>query len=169
MTTTTAAHGKYTEHGVPHGFTSLTPFIVVTPAKDAIGFYQDVFSATLTQSTELPGPDGERIVAHAELDFANGRLQLGDPDPQYGLIPRQSGDSDCYSLSLYVPDVDAVVARAVDLGATVREQTQTFVSGDRFASLRDPFGIRWSVMTRIEDLSDEESAARVARWAAEQG
>ena len=40
-----------------------------------------------------------------------------------------------------------------------------FVSGDRYATLIDPFGVRWSIMTRIEDLSPEESGARVARWA----
>ena len=51
----------------------------------------------------------------------------------------------------------------------VREPLTTFVSGDRFASIRDPFGVRWSVMTRVEDLSEEESAARVAAWAAAQG
>ena len=41
-----------------------------------------------------------------------------------------------------------------------------FVSGDRFASIRDPFGVRWSIMTRVEDLSPQESARRVAEWAA---
>lgn len=55
---------------------------------------------------------------------------------------------------------------AVDAGAGVREAPSTFVSGDRFASIRDPFGVRWSVMTRVEDLSEEESARRVATWAA---
>ena len=45
------------------------------------------------------------------------------------------------------------------------ESPNTFVSGDRFASIRDPFGVRWSIMTRVEDLSEEESAARVATWA----
>ncbi|HJB62625.1 MAG TPA: VOC family protein, partial [Candidatus Microbacterium pullistercoris] len=61
------------------------------------------------------------------------------------------------------------VRRAVDAGATVREPVATFVSGDRYASIRDPFGVRWSVMTRVEDLSEEESARRVAEWAATQG
>jgi PhnB protein len=57
------------------------------------------------------------------------------------------------------------VERAVAAGATVREAPADFVSGDRFASIRDPFGVRWSVMTRVEDLSEEESAARVREWA----
>jgi hypothetical protein len=59
-------------------------------------------------------------------------------------------------------------AKAEALGATVREQPRTFVSGDRFASILDPFGPRWSIMTRVEDLSPEESAKRVADWAASQ-
>ena len=42
------------------------------------------------------------------------------------------------------------------------------MSGDRFASIRDPFGVRWSIMTRVEDFSEEESARRVAEWAARQ-
>lgn len=58
---------------------------------------------------------------------------------------------------------------AVAAGATVREAPSTFVSGDRYASIRDPFGVRWSLMTRVEDLSKQESAARVAEWAAAQG
>jgi len=63
---------------------------------------------------------------------------------------------------------NAVVARAQRSGATVREPLSTFVSGDRFASIRDPYGVRWSVMTRVEDLSEEESTQRVADWAAKQ-
>lgn len=109
------------------------------------------------------------VVVHAELDFGQGRLQLGEPSPDYHLVPAQAGEDDCYSISLYCPDVDGLVARAVAAGATVREPATNFVSGDRFASIRDPFGVRWSVLTRVEDISDEESAARVADWAAQQG
>ena len=57
------------------------------------------------------------------------------------------------------------VERAVAAGAGVREAVTTFVSGDRYGSIRDPFGVRWSIMTRVEDLSPEESSRRVAEWA----
>lgn len=66
-----------------------------------------------------------------------------------------------------MPDVDRVVEAAVAHGAVLREPVAGFVSGDRFGSIRDPFGIRWWVMTRVEDLSDEESTRRVEHWAAE--
>ncbi len=52
-------------------------------------------------------------------------------------------------------------------GATVREPVQTFVTGDRFASIVDPFGTRWSVMTRVEEVSPEERERRLSEWAKE--
>lgn len=158
-----AAHGEHTTHGVPHGITSLTPFIVVPQARQAIAFYRDVFGARVVDVTEMNG-----VVAHAVLDFGHGHLQLGEPSADYHLVTAPSGGSDCYSLGLYRSDVDAVVARAEAAGASVREPLTTFVSGDRFASIRDPFGVRWSIMTRVEDLSAEESARRVAEWARQQ-
>lgn len=164
MTTSTrAATGQHTTDGTPHGATSLTPFLAIPDARTAIEFYRDVFGARVVDVTEMGG-----VVAHAVLDFGNGLLQLGEPMPDYGLVAAPGGDSDCYSLGLYCPDADAVVARAEAAGAVIREPPSTFVSGDRFASIRDPFGVRWSIMTRIEDLSEAESARRVAEWAARQ-
>lgn len=161
MTTPRAATGLHTTNGIPHGSTSLTPFLAVRNAKDAIAFYRDVFEARVVDVTELGG-----VVAHAVLDFGAGQLQLGEPSPDYHLVPPPEGDDDCYSIGLYCPDADEVVARAEQAGATVREPLTDFVSGDRFASIRDPFGVRWSILTRVEDLSEEESARRVAEWAA---
>lgn len=163
MTTenTTGVTGAHTTDGRPNSATSLTPFLAVPRAREAIEFYRDVFGARVIDVTEFGG-----VVAHADLDFGLGHLQLGEPSPEYHLVSAPSGDDDCYSMGLYVSDVDAVVERAVAAGSTVREAPSAFVSGDRFASIRDPFGVRWSVMTRVEDLSDEESARRVADWAA---
>lgn len=155
-----AAHGAHTTNGMPHGSTSLTPFLAIPGAARAVEFYRDVFGARVVDVTEMQG-----AVVHAELDFGTGHLQLGEPMPDYHLVPAPEGDDDCYSMGVYVPDVDATVERAVVAGATVREAPSDFVSGDRFASIRDPFGVRWSVMTRVEDLSEEESVERVREWA----
>ncbi|GGE95361.1 VOC family protein [Mycetocola zhadangensis] len=155
--------GENTTNGIPHGSTSLTPFLAVKRAAEAIEFYSSVFGARVIDVTEMGG-----VVVHADLDFGTGHLQLGEPMPDYGLVAAPSGDDDCYSMGLYCADVDSTVQRAVDSGATIREAPSDFVSGDRFASIRDPFGVRWSVMSRVEDLSEAESAARVAEWAAAQ-
>lgn len=154
-----------TVNPIPPGYTSLTPFLCVGRAADAIDFYTAVFGATVID--RMDGPDG--TVAHAELDFGNGRLQLSDPQPDYRLTaPGEDCDVVTHSMALYCPDVDAVVARAAQAGAVIREPAQTFVTGDRFASIRDPFGQRWTVMTRVEDISPAERDRRLSQWA-EQG
>ncbi|MFD5598987.1 VOC family protein [Leucobacter sp. NPDC058333] len=156
-----AVTGAHATNGMPHGSTSLTPFLAIPNAAAAIEFYRDIFGARVVDTTEFGG-----LVAHAELDFGTGHLQLGEPMPDYHLVAPPAGDDDCYSMGIYVADVDDVVERAVAAGAVVREPATDFVSGDRFASIRDPFGVRWSVLTRVEDLSEEESVARVREWAA---
>lgn len=148
---------------IPEGYTSLTPFLCIDGAAEAIDFYVEVFGAKLIE--RMDGQDG--IVAHAELDFGAGRLQVSDPQEAYQLAAPKLGESVTHSVALYCPDVDDVVARAENAGATIREPAQTFVTGDRFASILDPFGQRWTVMTRVEDVSAEERDRRMAEWASE--
>ena len=152
--------GEHTTDGIPHGSTSLTPFLAIIGAEEALDFYRSVFDARIVDVTEFDG-----VVVHAELDFGSGKLQVGEPNPEYGLVPPPS-EGACYSLGLYCPNVDDVVSRALAAGATLREEPSTFISGDRYASILDPFGVRWSIMSRVEDISESESARRVAEWAA---
>ena len=88
------------------------------------------------------GPDGRStgIVAHAELDFGNGRLQLSDLQEAYQIAAPDPKAFATHSVALYCPDVDDVVTRTEQAGATIREPVQTFVTGYWFASILDPFG-----------------------------
>jgi uncharacterized glyoxalase superfamily protein PhnB len=162
MTDNAPATGRYTSNGMPHGSTSLTPHVVVTPAAKAIEFYREVFGARVVDITRFPGSD---LVSHAVLDFGVGMLTLSDPMESHGLVAGDPARGVTFSLALYVPNVDEVTAAAQAHGAVIRQPADTFVSGDRYSSVLDPFGLRWSVMTRVEDLSPEESARRVAAWA----
>ncbi|MDV7357246.1 VOC family protein [Rhodococcus oxybenzonivorans] len=150
---------------VPHGYTTITPYLVVAGGAAAIDYYTEVFGATVVQ--RMDGPDGS--VMHAELDFGNGRLQLSDPMPTMGLHAPDGTNTVNHSYVLYCEDVDATFRRAVERGATVFEEPSTFVTGDRFGSILDPFGHRWAIMTRVENVSDEEAQRRVEEWAAAQG
>jgi PhnB protein len=154
-------------NGRPEGYTTLTPFLVCSPAAEAIAFYEAVFGASVV--SRMDGPDGS--VMHAELDLGLGRLQLSDPNDEYGLVAPTGHMDDTVSGStcIYVADVDAVFEQAVERGATVREKPSTFVTGDRFASIYDPFGHRWAVMTKVEDVSPEEAERRLAEWASSPG
>lgn len=156
--------GKYTKNGIPNGFTTITPFIVVKNPSEAIEFYKAVFNARVKDVTEFSDGSGNKIIVHAELDFGNGFLQLGAANPAYKLVlPPDEGNA-CYSLGIYVADVDQVFENAVTKGAKAREPVVNFASGDRYGSILDPFGVRWSIMTRIEDISEEESSRRVKEW-----
>lgn len=151
--------------GRPDGFTTLTPFLVCQPAVEAITFYEKVFGAKLL--SRMDGPDG--TVLHAELDLGLGRLQLSDPSDAYALeAPPRAAERVSSSTCIYVADVDAVFAEAVERGAVAREEPTTFVTGDRYASIYDPFGHRWAVMTKVEEMSQEEAARRLQEWAAQQ-
>lgn len=155
--------GNYVKDGTPNGYTAITPFIVVDKPAEAIAFYETVFGAKAKSVTAV-GDAGQQVVVHADIAFGNGYLQLGAPNPTYRLVLPPGEGSACYSLGVYVPDVDRTLALAVANGATVGEPATNFVSGDRYASILDPFGIRWTIMSRIEDISEEESIRRVAEW-----
>lgn len=147
---------------IPTGYTSLTPFLCVQDAAKAIAFYTDVFGAVLVEKMDGPA----NTVAHAELDFGHGRLQLSDPSDTFGLAANPPvAETVTHSVALYCAAVDDVVARAESRGATIRATPQDFATGDRFASILDPFGIRWTVMTRVEDLTSAERERRLAAWA----
>lgn len=148
-------------NGRPDGYTTLTPFLVCSPCADALTWYAEVFGAVVTE--RMDGPGG--TVMHAELDLGDGRLQLADPSEQYGLVAPAAAASASSSTCIYVPDVDAVFAAAVERGAAVRETPSTFVTGDRFASVVDPFGHRWAILTKVEEAAPDEVRRRLAEWA----
>ena len=149
---------------VPDGYTTLTPYLVVDGAAAAIDFYCDVFGARTVSRNDLP--DGR--IAHAELDFGTGRLQLSDPMPDAGLIAPDRDAPVNHSYVLYCADVDHTWKAAVEAGARAAEEPSTFVTGDRFGAVMDPFGHRWAIMTRVEDVPEDEAQRRVDQWLAEQ-
>ncbi|MFC6158434.1 VOC family protein [Kribbella sp. NPDC058693] len=152
-----------TVNPTPDGYHSLTPYLAVPDGPKAIEFYRSVFGAEVISRQDLP--DGR--VAHAELKFGNSMLQLSDAMPEIGLRA-PTGEWVHSSLVHYVPDVDATYAKAIEAGAKSVEEVQTFLTGDRFGTVIDPFGHRWAIMTRVEDVSREEAERRINEWLATQ-
>ena len=147
---------------IPDGYDSLIPYLVVRNAAKAIEFYQKLFDAT--QIERMDYPDGSRVV-HAELKIRGHVLMLGDENPQMNILSPQSlnGPPPC-SVFIYVPDVDRVFAKAVELGSkAVMPPTEMFW-GDRYGKFVDPFGHHWAVATRVKELSKEEMARGAAEF-----
>jgi PhnB protein len=152
---------------VPDGYHSLTPYLAVGDGGKAIDFYTAVFGAEVLSRSDLPDGSGGTQVAHAELRIGDSILQLGNEMPQIGLRA-PNGEWVHSSVVHYCADVDAVHARGLEHGARQVEAVQTFVTGDRYGTVIDPFGHRWAIMTRVEDVSREEADRRVAQWLASQ-
>ena len=141
---------------VPEGYHTVTPYLAVDDAAAAIDYYKKAFGAT--ERVRMDTPDGR--IGHAELEIGDSLVMLADPFPEASTRPPSELGGTTGSVFLYVEDVDAVVKRAVDAGATVTMEVADQFWGDRFGTVTDPFGQVWSVATHVEDVPPEEMAER---------
>ena len=147
---------------IPDSYRRVTPCLVVQGAGKALEFYAEVFGAT--ERMRFPGPDG--TIAHAEIQIGDSVVIVEDESPQQGTkAPPPGGVAGApTSLFIYVEDVDAVVERAVKLGATVQRPPQDQFYGDRDGHIVDPFGHRWTIATHVEDVAPDEMMRRLAAY-----
>ncbi len=146
-------------------FHTITPHLVVRGAAAAIDFYTRAFGAS--ELYRNLASDGKSIM-HAELMLGDSRFLLHDEFPEQGLLSPLGFGGTAITLHLYVPDVDAVFNSAVAQGAKVVMPVQDCFWGDRYGILTDPFGHRWSIATRLKDLSPRELRQRAGEFNAEQ-
>ena len=139
-------------NAIPPGMHSVTPHLTCAGAADAIEFYKKAFGAT--EAGRLPGPDGKLM--HAMVRIGDSAVMLMDEFPEHGALGPKSLRGSTVVLHLYVDNVDAFFARAVDAGATVIMPLEDMFWGDRYGQLDDPFGHRWSVATHIRDVSPQQ-------------
>ncbi len=140
---------------IPEGCEGIIPHIIVKGAVDAMEFYKKAFGAE--EVMRMPGPDGRLM--HAEFRVGNALVYLCDDFPEMcggqARNPKALGGSP-FNIHRYVPDVDAVVQRAVAAGAVVKMPPTDMFWGDRFGVVEDPFGHQWAFATHKQDLSPEQ-------------
>ncbi len=141
----------------PPGYHTVTPYLIVKGAAQALDFYQTAFGATLLM--RMDGPEGR--VMHAEIKIGDSPIMLADEAPDLGLRSPLSLGGASASLLVYVDDVDVRFATAVAAGATVQRPVKDQFYGDRSGTLTDPFGQMWTLATHIEDVSPEEMTRRM--------
>ena len=141
---------------IPKGYHSVSPYLAVEDATEAIEYYTKTFGAK--ERTRMEGPDGK--IGHAELEIGDSVIMLSDPFPQASTRPPHELGGTSASVMLYVEDVDAVVKKAVDTGSTIAMEVADQFWGDRFGTITDPFGHVWSIATHVEDVPPEEMAER---------
>lgn len=147
---------------VPEGYHSVTPYLIIDGAAQAIEFYKKAFGATELMRM----PMGDKI-GHAEIKLGDSHVMLSDewPDMDH-LSPKKRGGTSV-SLMFYVEDADAVFDRAVKAGATVQKPMQDQFYGDRTGTVTDPYGHVWSIGKHVEDVPMDELQRRMQSWAKE--
>jgi PhnB protein len=145
-------------------FHTITPHLTVRGVTEAVEFYQKAFGAA--ELYRNMAPDGKAVM-HSEVALGDSRFFLHDEFPEHGEISPLGLPATGVVLHLYVDDVDALYERTVAAGATVLFPLQDCFWGDRYAIVRDPFGHRWSMATRIEDLSPRDLQERAKEFNAE--
>jgi PhnB protein len=146
---------------IPDTYRRVTPCLIINGAAKALEFYGEVFGAKVRM--HFPGPDGS--VAHAEIEIGDSVVIVEDEDPTRGTTAPPAGGLSGTPVFqfIYVQDVDATVARAVELGATLQRAPQNQFYGDRDGYIIDPFGHGWVVASHVEDVGDEELGRRLAQ------
>ena len=141
----------------------VTPYLCAKGAAEALEFYRSVFGATELFRMTDPG-DGR--IGHAEFRIGETVLFLADEYPDFGALSPDSLGGSPVALHVQVPDCDAVMAGAEAAGALVLRKPADQSFGERIGQFQDPWGHRWFVAQRIEEVSPEEMQKR---WEAETG
>jgi len=143
---------------IPDGFHTLTPHLVMKDASKAIDFYKKAFGAE--EIARMPGPGGK--IMHAMIRIGGSFLMLNDEFPDMGASGPESIGGSPVTIHIYADNVDKLWEKALAAGATVAMPLGNMFWGDRYGSLVDPFGHRWSLATHIEDVPPAEMTKRVA-------
>jgi uncharacterized glyoxalase superfamily protein PhnB len=132
------------------------PYLRVKDAPKAIAFYKAAFG--VKEKFRLTEPSGR--VGHAELDFPGTTIMVSEEYPESGIVGPATLGGTSITIHLHVDDCDAMIAHAVELGATLVRAPQDQFYGERGGTIRDPFGHEWLIGHEIEKVTPEEMQRR---------
>ena len=137
----------------------VTPYLCIRDAAKAIEFYANAFGAreTFKRITDSTGR-----VGHAEIQIGATTIMLADEHPEHGFVSPLTLKGAHMQFFVAVADADAAVSRAVAAGGRLTKPVQNQFYGHRSGEITDPFGYRWTLSTKVEEVSDEELQRRAA-------
>jgi PhnB protein len=139
--------GRYRDAIVPH--------IYIDGASAGIDFYKRAFGAV--ELFRIAHPNGK--ILHAEISIRGSVVMIGDPDDKLYGEPRMLGRCTA-GLHIFLDDNKALLRRAVDAGAEEVQPPTDMFYGANSASVRDPFGHVWVLLSWQEDIEPAEMERR---------
>ena len=117
--------------GVPEGWRSITPRLVVLDTARQVEFLKNAFGAT-----GIPRTDGPSVISIGDSLVMVSGVEPRKPMPAF--------------LYLYVEDIDTTYNRALEAGAASLEEPWDTPYGDRRGMVEDPCGNIWQIATHRE-------------------
>ena len=139
-----------TQSWQPANYNTIDPYIPVKGVAAFIEFLKQVFDAK--EDFRVPNPDG--TIGHAEVRVGDSVLLMFDSNDNWPATPA--------FLRIYVEDADTSFKRAIEAGAQSLTEVMDSFLGERGGRVKDPFGNIWWIITRVENLSDEEKGCRAS-------
>jgi PhnB protein len=136
---------------------SVQAHFTVKGGQAALAFYQAAFGAEVLYRLINPA-DG--TLGHAEIRIGETVMMLNDEYPDFGAVSPDTLGGSPLQFVMNVDDADAAVARPVAAGATLLRPVSLQFHGHKAAVLMDPFGHRWSLLEKVEDVSPAEMQRR---------
>ena len=115
----------------PDGYNSVSPYLLVNGAQATIDFLVTVFDADKLQV--IPGSNG--VVRHGEVRIDDTVVMIADAIEGWPAISAH--------VHVYVGDVDAVYARALNAGATSVQAPVRKGDPDKRGGVKDAGGTTW--------------------------
>jgi uncharacterized glyoxalase superfamily protein PhnB len=137
----------------PQNYPRVTPYLLYEDVPAALDWLTGAFG--FRERLRFTSEDG--TVNHAEMEYADGVIMLGDPGDTYR-NPKRSG-SVTVQMHVYVDDVDAHFERARAAGATIKGEPMDKEYGDRSYSAADLEGHFWTFGQHIRDVKAEDWGA----------
>ena len=127
----------------PAGVPWLTPYLTVRDAQASRAFYEKAFGFEVREAV-----DDDGATMHVEMTHHGELVIMFAPEGAFGSTaktPRSAGAEAPQLFYLYVDDVDALHARALEAGGQSLLPPGDQFWGDRFCQIEDPDGYRWGL------------------------
>src|SRR5258705_4147728 len=142
---------------IPEGYHTITPYLIIKGAAEALEFYKRAFGATILFRLDQPGGK----IGHAEIKIGDSQIMLSDECPDMNYPGPETLGGSPVSILLYVKDVGTGFNRAIGAGAEQQRPVEDKFYGDGSGSLVYPFGHSWHIATHKENVGPEEMEKRM--------
>ncbi|MFI1586369.1 VOC family protein [Streptomyces halstedii] len=133
----------------PEGYTSVAPWVVTDDTGAFLDFVTQAFGGE--ELGRVATDDG--LIGHGEIRVGDTVVLAFDRRADWPPTPSL--------LRVFVGDADEAFSRAVAAGGQVVTSLADDAFGQRGGRVKDPFGNIWWVVSRVEDVSEEEMWKRL--------